>query len=92
MTDNDADKFSIKLTEMPPSLQFSISTVDKVDFEKAEPKILSSLLQVTVKERVMVYNIEDQAEAEADDKPQELCVFNATSQLDRPDTFVDSGF
>lgn len=92
MCDNDGDKYSMKLTESPKSFQFSESKDEEIDFNKNEPKILKSLLQVTVKDRLIIYNIEQQEDEEENSKIQELVVFNATRQFMDPENFVESGF
>ena len=91
MCDNpDADKYCMKLTEMPKSVQYSISKEDAIDFSVKEPTILTNLLQVTVKDRIIVFNIGKTMND--GEKPQEIAVFNASRQFIRPESFVESGF
>jgi len=91
MCDNENDKYAMHLSEMPQCMQFSLDNKEKIDFREKEPTIRENLLQIAVRDRIVVFDVGEDFEGTVR-KVREIHVFNASRQFIKPDTYVESGF
>ena len=91
MCDNENDKYAMTLSEMPQNMLYSLDNQEVVEFETHEPTIHENLLQITVRDRTVIYDIGEDVD-EVPRKVKEVTFSNAGSQFIRPDSFVESGF
>ena len=91
MCDSENDKYAMSLSEMPHNMQYSLDNQEEIDFEKAEPTIHENLLQITVKDRTVIYDVGEDVDG-VPRKVKEVTFSNAGSQFIKPESFVESGF
>ena len=92
MCDNDNDKYAMHLSEMPQNMQYSLDNQEKVDFSQGEPELNENLLQIAVKDRIVIFDVGEDIDQNSKRKVKEVSVFFASSQFIGPESFVECGF
>ena len=77
MCDNENDKFAMHLSEMPQNMTYSLDNQEQVDFSIKEPTIHENMLQITVKDRIAIFDVGEEI-ADIRRKVKEIHVFNAS--------------
>jgi len=93
MCDSENDKYSMYLSEMPQNMTFSLDSQVTIESGEnfVEPKINENLLQITVKDRLCIFDVGEEFEGK-ERIVKEIHVFNAVKQFIHPEKFVECGF
>ena len=84
MVENDADKHCLTLSEVPKSAKLSLIRNKDENDKEIEPTLNQHLLQVTVRDKTIIFNIESE-------EPEEKFFLNATSQFISLNKYFETG-